>query len=93
MGRKLTSQTFHFLNSNKFPHISVTGRNQKTEGLCTDVGVFSSGCQVNTLWCVFKVIKTSFKKKNKKKTGMTHSRDKVMDEQETHDGILRHQSY
>lgn len=84
MGRKLTtSQTFHFLNSNKFPHISVTGRNQKTEGLCTDVGVFSSGCQVNTLWCVFKVIKTSLKKK----TGMTHSRDKVMDERETHDSM------
>lgn len=50
MGRKLTSQTFHFLNSNKFPHISVTGRNQKTEGLCTDVGVFSSGCQVNSVF-------------------------------------------
>lgn len=67
MGRKLTtSQMFHFLNSNKFPHISVTGRNQKTKGLCTDVGVFSSGCQVNTLWCVFKVIKTSLKKNKKK---------------------------
>lgn len=62
MGRKLTSQTFHFLNSNKFPHISVTGRNQKTEGLCTDVGVFSSGCQVNSVF-----LKTSLKTTKKQK--------------------------